>query len=144
MADDYENPVEAQDSIDGQLDDDGLLDANDTLLGRPGDDPLDPGYNPPDRATAAERFGTTLEEERQGQTFDQLLAEQEPDVDPYAEAERSGNERSDDYVPAGRLIEDDEGAHEDTQADLVAGSAGRDSRDESAEEDAVHVVGDDG
>jgi hypothetical protein len=144
MADDDENPVEAEDSIDGQLDDDGLLDANDTLLGRPGDDPLDPGYSPPDRLSPAERFGTTLEEEQQGETFDQLLAEQEPDIDPYAEAERSGNERSDEYVPAGRLIEDDEGVREDTEPDLVAGSAGADSRDESAEEDAVHIVEDEG
>jgi hypothetical protein len=141
MADDDENPVEASDSIDGQLDDDGLLTADDTLLGLPGEDPNDPGYDPPDRLSAAERFGTTLEEERQGESLDQLLAEEEPDIDPYAQAEREerlAEQRSDDYIPAGRLVEEDEGAHEDTEADLVASSAGLDSRDESAEEDAMH------
>jgi hypothetical protein len=144
MADDDENPVEASDGIDGQLDDDGLLDANDTLLGNPGDDPLDPGYNPPDNLSAPERFGTTLAEEREGETMDQLLAEEEPDIDPYAQAERealTGEERTDDYIPAGRLVEEDEGAHEDTEADLVADAVGMDSRDESAEEAAVHIIG---
>ena len=144
MADDDENPVEASDSIDGQMDDDGLLDANDTLLGEPGDDPLDPGYEPPERLSAAERFGTTLAEEREGESLDQLLAEEEPDIDPYALAEREALEaeqRTDEYVPAGRLIEEDQGAHEDVEATLVAESVGIDSGDQSAEEAAVHIIG---
>ena len=146
MADDDDNPVEANDSIDGQLDDDGLLDASDTLLGQPGDDPLDPGYEPAERLSAAERFGTTLAEEREGESLDQLLAEEEPDIDPYAQAERESLEaetNTDEYIPAGRLVAEDEGAHEDIEADLVADSVGVDSGDASAEEAAMHIVGED-
>ena len=142
MADDDDNPVEANDGIDGQLDDDGLLDASDTLQGRPGDDPLDSGYEAAERLSPAERFGTTLAEERQGETLDQLLAEEEPDIDPYAEAERGSGEQ--DYERAGRLVADDEGVRADTEADLVAGDVGFDGGAGSAEEDAMHIVGEDG
>ncbi len=42
---------------------------------------------------------------------------------------------------AGRLVAQDEGAHPDTEADLVAQDAGIDGGAASAEEAAVHVVG---
>ena len=70
---------------DPDLEDDGTLDASDTLEGAPGDDPLDQGIIPPDRWSAGEGYGTTLSEERAGESLDQLLAEEEPDVDLYAE-----------------------------------------------------------
>ena len=72
---------------DSTLEDDGTLDASDTLDGDPGDDPLDAGILPADRWSAGEGFGTTLAEEREGESLDQLLAEEEPDIDPYAEPE---------------------------------------------------------
>src|SRR5665213_535492 len=84
MADDEDNTVEESESIDSVLEDDGVLDASDTLLvepGQPGDDPLDQGIDAGDRFTPGERFGTTLEEEREGESLDQLLAEEEPDID---------------------------------------------------------------
>src|SRR5712692_2134645 len=65
------------------LEDDGVLDASDTLEGDPGDDPLDTGIAPPDRWSAGEGFGTTEAEEQAGESLDQLLAQEEPDVDPY-------------------------------------------------------------
>jgi hypothetical protein len=56
----------------------------------PGDpalsDPLDEGWTPPEKWSAAERFGTTAAEESTGESLDQLLAEEEPEPDPYAEA----------------------------------------------------------
>lgn len=64
---------------DPELEDDGTLDAADTLAGDPGDDPLDQGIVPPNRWSAGERYGTTLTEERTGESLDQLLAEDEPD-----------------------------------------------------------------
>jgi hypothetical protein len=76
--------------------DDGVLDASDTLDGNPGDDPLDPGVLPPDRWSAGEGYGNTLSEEEAGESLDQLLAEEEPDVDPYAEAGREAEEASED------------------------------------------------
>ena len=72
---------------DTEAEDDGVLDPEDALDGNPGDDPLDAGIIPADRWSAGERFGTTLAEEREGESLDQLLAEEVPDPDPYAEDE---------------------------------------------------------
>ena len=126
---------------ENDLEDDGTLDASDTLEGDPGDDPLDTGIAPPDRWSAGEGFGTTPAEERQGESLDQLLAEEEPDVDPYAE-----DDLADDAVPgdardarSGRLVAEDEGAHPDTESDLVARDVGIDGGAAGAEEAAVHI-----
>jgi Family of unknown function (DUF5709) len=140
--------------------DDGVLDASDTLEGDPGDDPLDTAIAPPDRWSAGEGFGTTLSEQRRGESLDQLLAEEEPDIDPYAGDEprqapmRTGaadarSEQEEDEPAlfddvedprAGRLVAEDEGAHPDTEPDLVARDAGIDAGGAGAEEAAVHVV----
>ena len=72
---------------DTDFEDDGVLDSSDTLEDseNPYDDPLDPGIEPADKWSAGERFGDTLAEERQGESLDQLLAEEEPEPDPYAD-----------------------------------------------------------
>lgn len=126
---------------ENDLEDDGTLDASDTLEGDPGDDPLDTGIAPPDRWSAGEGFGTTPAEERQGESLDQLLAEEEPDIDPYAE-----DDLADDAVPgevqdarSGRLVAEDEGAHPDAEPDLVARDVGIDGGAAGAEEAAVHI-----
>jgi Family of unknown function (DUF5709) len=132
------------------------LDASDTLDGDPGDDPLDQGIVPPDRWSAGEGFGTTAEEEQEGESLDQLLAEEEPEPDPYAEADSGEDEDEDedrragdlwgDAEPeprAGRLVADDEGAHPDEDEDLVAHDVGIDGGAASAEEAAVHVQDED-
>ena len=127
---------------DEEMEDDGVLDPSDTLDGNPGDDPLDAGYLPPDRWSAGERFGTTLEEEHEGESLDQLLAEEEPDVDPYTEGDLPQDAPlAADYPEprAGRLVAEDEGAHADTEADLVARDVGIDGGAAGAEEAAVHV-----
>jgi hypothetical protein len=127
------------------------LDAADTLDGDPGDDPLDQGIAPPDRWSPAERFGNTAEEQEEGESLDDLLGEEEPEADPYAEAEgeerRDGEDRRADDVfgdaepepRAGRLVAEDEGAHPDVEPDLVARDVGIDAGAASAEEAAVHV-----
>jgi Family of unknown function (DUF5709) len=66
---------ESQDLEDFEVDD-----STDTLDGPPGDDPLDRGVVPPERWSAGIRFGTTEEEQEEGESLDQLLAEEEPDV----------------------------------------------------------------
>src|ERR1700761_527157 len=78
---------------DTDFEDDGVLDSSDTLEDPedPYDDPLDPGILPADKWSAGERFGDTLEEEREGESLDQLLAEEEPDVDPYKEPPADGD-----------------------------------------------------
>jgi hypothetical protein len=141
------------------LEDYEVEDASDTLIGRPGDDPLDRGVAPPERWSAGERFGTTAGEQQAGESLDDLLAEEEPDTpfdlddedpedfagDPdVAEEDLDGLLLDDGPDPrAGRLVADDEGAHADTEADLVAHDAGIDGGAATAEEAAVHVVDED-
>jgi hypothetical protein len=128
---------------DAEMEDEGTLDASDTLEGNPGDDPLDQGIIPPDRWSAGEGFGTTLAEERAGESLDQLLAEEEPDVDPYAEADPADNEVDlglEQEPRSGRLVAEDEGAHSDFEPDLVARDIGIDAGAATAEEAAVHTT----
>jgi len=141
------------------LEDYEVEDASDTLTGDPGDDPLDRGVATPERWSAGMRFGTTAGEQQGGESLDDLLAEEEPDTpsdiddedqedfagDPdVAEEDLDGLLLDDGPDPrAGRLLAEDEGAHPDTEADLVARDAGIDGGAASAEEAAVHVVDED-
>ena len=139
MPDDRYDPSAGIDEND--LEDDGTLDASDTLDGDPGDDPLDQGIVPPDRWSAGEGFGTTLAEERAGESLDQLLAEEEPDQDPYADADLPLDGSLTEKEPrAGRLVADDEGSQPDRESGLVARDAGIDGGAATAEEAAVHVT----
>ncbi|HET6855775.1 MAG TPA: hypothetical protein VFH94_01600 [Streptomyces sp.] len=92
--------------------DDGVLDAQDTLMSDDMDsDPLDAGITPADHWSPAESFGTTAEEARRGESLDQLLAEEEPDVDPVP-----GDEEDDPDAPN----EDrDEGPEEGLTEELI-------------------------
>ena len=149
-----QTPHESQDLEDYEIED-----ASDTLDGDPGDDPLDRGVAPPERWSAAMRFGTTAEEQEEGESIDQLLAEEEPD-DPWlidegdapgglAEDWDDENEDGDGLLDdgaeprAGRLVAQNEGIGPDDEADLVAHDVGVDGAAASAEEAAVHVVQDD-
>ena len=136
-----------------------VLDASDTLDGDPGDDPLDRGVVAPQRWSAAMGYGSTASEQEAGESLDQLLAEEEPDVAIEAEDEPIGNIAEDEDAAdedvdglllddgpdprAGRLVAEDEGAHPDEEADLVARDTGVDGGGASAEEAAMHVVDDD-
>jgi hypothetical protein len=136
-----------------------VLDASDTLDGDPGDDPLDRGVAAPQRWSAAIRHGSTAEEQQSGESLDQLLAEEEPDVAGDEDDEPIGDLGGDEYAGdedvdglllddgpdprAGRLVAEDEGAHPDEEADLVARDSGIDGGGATAEEAAMHVVDDD-
>jgi Family of unknown function (DUF5709) len=136
----------------GAENDDQLSD-EDTLEDDPTGDPLDTGIIPADRSVPGDEYGTTEAEARAGEPLDMLLAEEEPDIDPYAEAEREDEEadseaelleEEDEPDPrAGRLVAEDEGAHPDAEADLVASDVGIDAGAAGAEEAAVHIVGED-
>jgi len=124
-------------------------DASDTLDGVPGEDPLDQGVAPPDRWSAGEGFGTTAAEEQEGESLDQLLAEEEPDPDPYADPDEDlGRDAwpadAEQEPRAGRLVAEDEGAHQDEEPDLVARDVGIDAGAASAEEAAVHIQDENG
>ena len=141
------------------LEDYEVEDASDTLIGDPGDDPLDQGVAPPERWSAGVRFGTTAGEQQVGESLDDQLAEEEPDT-PFDDDDETLEDVVDDPdvadedldglllddgpdARAGRLVADDEGAHADTEADLVAHDAGIDGGAATAEEAAVHVVDED-
>lgn len=111
------------------------------------DDPLDRGYSPPEKYSAAQGFGNTPYEEAVGETLDQRVAQEIPEPDPYVEAERGDADPLPDGevgdARAGRLVAPDEGLGEDTEKDLVANDVGIDGAAASAEEAAMHVVPDD-
>lgn len=124
------------------VDDEDQLQPSDTLNDRGVDDLLDEGYSPPEKWSAGEGFGTTAEEALEGETLDQRIAQEEPDVDPYAEEEENVGGPEVGEVRSGRLVAPDEGAHSDVDSDLVAEDVGFDGAAASAEEAAVHVVSD--
>ena len=84
------------------IDDEGVLDPSDTLDGEPDEDPLDAGYLPADRWSAGMRYGSTEAEERAGESLDQLLAEEEPDLtlDPDDERGEEAAGEDEDAVAA--------------------------------------------
>jgi hypothetical protein len=122
-------------------DDAEYLDGAETLTGD-GDDldeALDTSYSPPDHRPGATRYGTTVSEQREGESLDQRLAEEEPDVT----ADTLGDDDRGPQTRAGRLVAPDEGAHPDEEKDLIAFDAGKAGSAASAEEAAVHVIGED-
>ena len=140
------------------LEDYQVQDSTDSLIGAPGDDPLDRGVVPPERWSAGVRFGDTANEQSEGESLDQLLSEEEPDpaldLDEDDEDEDEDEDAGDEDVDglllddgpdprAGRLVAEDEGAHPDEEEDLVATDVGIDGGGATAEEAAVHVVEED-
>jgi hypothetical protein len=112
--------------------------------------PLDRGREPGDRPAAADRFGTTPAEEAAGEDLDHRLAQEEPDVGAQPATERFDSLGEDvaaedlvlpdgEEATVGRLVEPDEGAHTDTEKDVVATDVGSDAGNLSAEESAMHI-----
>ncbi|MGW7055464.1 DUF5709 domain-containing protein [Streptomyces sp. NPDC054887] len=58
------------------------LDLENVIGERDLDDMLDEGYSPPERALGATKYGTTGREQREGESLDQRLAQETPDVRP--------------------------------------------------------------
>jgi hypothetical protein len=127
--------------LEDALDEDGL------------DEALDKGYSPPERPLASNKVGVTAAEQREGESLDQRLAQEEPDVtaqldgpgddglgdDPDSDGELVDPEAGEPR--AGRLVSPDYSAESNTD-DLVADDVGIDGAAASAEEAAVHVVED--
>ncbi|GGX72067.1 DUF5709 domain-containing protein [Streptomyces anandii] len=131
--------------------DTGVLDSEDTLEYDGVDDPLDRGWSPPERPWAVEHTGVTAAERRHGETLDQRLAEETPDLatpdgDGIGDCAGTDGEPLDNEVGgarSGRLVAPDEGAHEDEESALIASDVGIDGAAASAEEAAMHVVDED-
>jgi Family of unknown function (DUF5709) len=124
---------------------------------------IDTSYSPPDRQPQNTRFGTTLAEEQQGESFDQRYAQELPDPNLASDLTLEDSDQDGDEVDqvdedtldeddiaygevgsdrAGRLVAPDEGAHEDREKDLIGEDVGIDGGGASAEEAAVHVIPD--
>ena len=109
------------------------------------DDPdatLDSGYSPPE-AYRGEGFGTTADEQLQGESLDERLRQEVPEPDPYAEVGEDLDDGEVGSERAGRLVDPDGGIGEDVEKDLVGDDVGIDGAAASAEEAAVHVVPED-
>jgi hypothetical protein len=126
-------------------------------------EPLDEGYSPPEKWSAAQGYGNTPLEESQGESLEQRTDQEVPEPDPYEVADREA-QRGDlaplvaedstdgeavqadvegrDGERAGRLVAEDEGVRTDTEKDLVANDVGIDGAGAGAEEAAVHVEDD--
>ena len=134
----------AEEGPDGEysIDNEDQLQPQDSLVDRGVDDMLDEGYSPPERPLELDAFGTTEAEQREGESLERKLSKEVPDVplaDETAEVLPSGLSEVGDQR-AGRLLAQDEGVYEDTEAELVAEDVGIDGGAASAEEAAVHVI----
>ena len=136
---------------DMSIDDEDQLQPEDTLDDTDLDDVLDRGYSPPDRAPKGYDDYPTEAERLQGESLDEKLAEEEPDIDPYAEvdddSDREDENALDDQLGldeadprSGRLVAPDEGLGEDTDKQEVALDVGIDGAGAAAEEAARHIT----
>jgi hypothetical protein len=127
----------------------GQLGAEDTLDDRGVADPLDEGWSPPERPWIGDGWGVTAREERSRESLSARLSREVPDApaedgDGLGDTSDTDGELLDDEVGdlrAGRLVARDAGGATDTDEELWAVDAGVDGGAASAEEAAVHVVG---
>ncbi|MCW2679769.1 MAG: hypothetical protein JWM62_1170 [Frankiales bacterium] len=100
---------------------------------------------PRDVPLASDEFGTTARELHDGESLEGRIQREEPDVlayvdqpaDESAGADTPFDERAGQGI--GRLVEPDEGARTDSEADLVATDVGTDLGGYTAEEAAMHL-----
>lgn len=112
------------------------LDPVENLTGDDPDEIMQTGYSPPDREPYNLKHAPTPEEERVGESLDERLAEEEPDI---SVSDLTGEQDA----RAGRLVAPDEGAHPDEEKDEIATDVGPAGYASSAEEAAVHIRGED-
>jgi hypothetical protein len=105
------------------------------------DEVLDAGYSPPE-SYRGEGFGTTAEEMKEGESFEERLRQEVPEPDPYAPEPENLDDGEVGTERAGRLVDPDGGIGLDTEKDLIGEDVGIDGAAASAEEAAVHVVED--
>ncbi|WP_043641939.1 DUF5709 domain-containing protein [Nocardioides alkalitolerans] len=122
------------------------LQPEDTLDDRGVDDVLDEGISPPERYRGVDAKGVTAAEELEGETIDERLPQEEPEVWDGLQQELDaeivdgpvggevGGERT------GRLAATDDGRHDTGFAE----DEGIDGAGASAEEAAMHTIEDDG
>lgn len=140
MADEGYEQIDTSDSGSDGAAGDGVsaqLSQEDTLDDRGVDDALDEGYSPPDREPSVNV--PTPSEEAAGESLEDRLAEEEPDITADDDSETDDTYEVGDRR-AGRLTDGESDGISDIEKDLVADDAGIDGAGASAEEAAVHVI----
>lgn len=94
---------------------------------------------PGDEPVALDEYGTTAEEQAEGEPLDARLARERPEPQVAEEDPNAAWPAWEGDEPAGRLVEPDEGVREDTERDAVAFDEGADGGGYTAEEDAVRI-----
>ena len=121
------------------------LQADETLIDRGVADVLDEGYVAPEKWSPAQSYGNTRAEMRHGETMEQRLAQEEPDLpvergrwkDDPDESRQVGNHR------AGRLVDAYRGYGEvDHEPESIGYEVGISGGAASAEEAAMHIIDD--
>ena len=115
------------------VDDTDDLDPVENLTGDDPDEALQTGYSPPDREPYNLKHFPTPREEYEGESLDQRLSEEEPDVSV------SDIDAADAEPRAGRLLAPNEGVGPDEEKDEIAEDVGPAGYASSAEEAAVHI-----
>ena len=116
------------------LDEEGIPDLEGPLPGKAATGDGQEGVPPPSEVPASLDFGTTLSEQREGESLDRRVSRELSDVD----AELEDPEEDPDALEA-ILVEDDEGTRPDTDADLAASAVDAGTSGTSAEEAAVQI-----
>jgi hypothetical protein len=116
------------------VDDSDVLDSPEGLLGGDPDEEGQTGYNPPDREPYTLRHAPTGFDDANGESLDERLAEEQPEIGPYEYL------RADEQPRAGRLVAPDAGSGFDDEADEIAEDVGTAGYAASAEEAAIHIV----
>jgi hypothetical protein len=120
------------------------LQPEDTLDDRGVDDVLDEGFSPPEKLRGSEDKATTALGELEGETIDERMLQEEPEVWAEAEEERYadildgpvGGEVG--SVRTGRLVAPSDGSA--LEEDVFAEDEGIDGAGASAEEAAMHTI----
>ena len=111
-------------------------------------DVLDEGITAPDHPQGVTATGVTDREQLEGETLEERVAQEEPEVWEQAEAEADADILDGDVAGevggerTGRLMAPDEGSHEDVDAEMIAEDEGIDGAGASAEEAAMHTIDD--
>jgi hypothetical protein len=129
-----DTPATSTDAALGSEGDSNQIQGEDSMSGADVDEMLDAGFVPPDRDPSG-HFGETPWEEAHGETLDQRIAQEEPEIWDAPEKGATQPDR------AGRLAEDGS-AVESGGTDMFATDQGIAGGGASAEEAAVRIVAD--
>ncbi|MEU7406827.1 hypothetical protein, partial [Streptomyces sp. NPDC044948] len=102
MADDAYQPT----GTNEEQEDAAPLDLQDAVDERTYDDTLDEGYSPPEKPLGVTKHGTTAAEQHEGETLDERLAEEVPDVEAP-----DGDGVGDEPGGEGEPVDPEEGVH---------------------------------